>query len=87
MLPLPRSRAFAGYFPGITTEIAYSAICEHATPRRSGPVGEGESIFYDANCEPHVFWLFSFSNTHDLLTYGIHRRKRTRIHAVGLWVA
>lgn len=83
----PRSRAFVAQFQGITTEIAYAAIRQHATTRKRGPVGEGESIFYDANGEPHVFRLFSFSNTYDLLTYGIYMRKHTRIHPVGLWAA
>lgn len=83
----PRSRAFVQHFPGVTTDIAYSAICNHATPRKRGPVGEGESIFYDANGEAHLFWLYSFSNTYDLLTYGIHRRKHAKVYAGGLCAA
>lgn len=83
----PRSKAFVEHFPGITMDVAYSAICNHATSRKRGPVGEGESIFYDANGEAHVFWLYSFSNTYDLLTYGIHKRKHSRIYPSGLRVA
>ncbi|WP_434725464.1 ImmA/IrrE family metallo-endopeptidase [Mesorhizobium sp. RIZ17] len=79
----PRSKALAEHFPGITTEVAYSAICDHATSRKRGPVGEGESIFCDANGEPHIFWLHSFSNTYDLLTYCIYKKKHQRISPVG----
>ena len=81
----PRSKAFALQFPGVTADIAYSAICSHASTRKRGPVGEGESVFCDRNGEPHIFWLHSFSNTYDLLTFGVYKRKHQRISPAGSW--
>jgi len=70
----PRSQAFITFFPGITETVAYAAVLHHATQRKTGPVGKGESIFRDANGDDHVFDIFSFSNHYDLLTYGIYKR-------------
>ncbi len=70
---VPRSNALIEHFPSLTHEIAYSAVVEHAGTKKRGPVGEGESVFYDANGDAHTFEIFSFSNTYDLLTYGIYK--------------
>ncbi|MET1416829.1 ImmA/IrrE family metallo-endopeptidase [Roseibium sp. HPY-6] len=77
----PRSKALIERFPGVTTESAYAAVCEHATTRKRGPVGEGESVFLDANHDPHLFEISCFSNTYDLLTYGIYKGPSKRIFA------
>ena len=43
--------------------------------RTRGPLGTGEIILTDVNGEAHGFAFESFSNTHDVLTLGVHRRK------------
>ena len=68
----PRSKGLIERFPDLTEHVAYAAVIEHATTKRNGPVGEGETVFYDANGEPHIFDIFSFSNRYDLLTYGVY---------------
>lgn len=83
----PRSSALIERFPNLTPEIAYAAVTQHATRKKTGPVGEGESIFIDANDEPHIFEIFSFSNHYDLLTYGVYKRSYTPIHSVRLAAA
>ena len=56
-------------------------MVEHATRRKWGPVGEGESVFYDANGDAHLFEMYSFSNTYDLLTFGVHKHRTSRFQA------
>ncbi len=43
--------------------------------RTRGPLGTGEIILTDVNGEAHCFYFESFSNTHDVLTLGVYRRK------------
>lgn len=69
----PRSRGLIERFPSLTHDMAFAAVAQHATTKKRGPVGEGESIFYDANGEAHVFEIYSFSNTYDLLTFGVYK--------------
>lgn len=69
----PRSRGLIERFPSLSHDIAFSAVVEHATRRKRGPVGEGESVFYDANGDAHLFEMYSFSNTYDLLTFGVYK--------------
>ncbi len=69
----PRSQGLIDRFPSITHDIAFAAVTEHASTKKRGPVGEGESLFYDANGDAHLFNIFSFSNTYDLLTYGVYK--------------
>lgn len=76
----PRSRALVQHFPTLNDEIAYAAVVEHASHRKTGPIGEGESIFSDGNGDRHVFNIFSFSNGYDLLTYGIYMRPHSKIY-------
>lgn len=78
----PRSRGLIKRFPGLSHDIAYSAVIHHATAKKTGPVGEGESVFYDANGEAHLFEIFSFSNTYDLLTFGIYKAPHKRLSAL-----
>ena len=35
----PRSHALIERFPNLTPEVAYAAVCQHATRKKSGPVG------------------------------------------------
>lgn len=77
----PRSHAFTKKFPNITEELAYEAVRCHAKPQRNGPVASGESIFCDNNGDQHVFEIFSFSNSYDLLTYGVYKRPNAMIYA------
>ncbi len=70
----PRSKGLIEQFSNLTPDIAFSAVTTHASRKKRGPVGEGESIFYDANGDAHIFDIFSFSNTYDLLTYGIYKK-------------
>nr|WP_319473804.1 ImmA/IrrE family metallo-endopeptidase [uncultured Cohaesibacter sp.] len=70
----PRSNGLIKHFPELTHDMAYAAVVKHASTKKSGPVGEGESVFHDANGDPHIFEIFSFSNTYDLLSYGIYNR-------------
>lgn len=79
-----RSKALIDRFPMLTEDNAYAAVCEHATMARIGWVGEGESILHDANGEAHTFTIFSFSNTYDLLTYGIYKEPYRRIFQISL---
>ncbi|GAB2188256.1 hypothetical protein LAB1_55670 [Roseibium sp. LAB1] len=83
----PRSQGLIKQFPALTPEIAYAAVCQHATRRKSGPIGSGESIFYDANGEPHLFEVYSFCNRYDLLTYGLYLKPYSHIHAIGTFAA
>lgn len=83
----PRSQGLIERFPGLNHDIAYSAVVQHAGTRKSGPVGHGESIFYDANGEAHIFEIYSFCNTYDLLTYGIYRKPYVGNVSVPLKVA
>ncbi|XHC09215.1 hypothetical protein ABWH98_16925 [Labrenzia sp. ac12] len=83
----PRSRGLIERFPSLTHDIAFAAVVEHATTKKRGPVGEGESVFYDVNGEAHVFEIYSFSNTYDLLTFGIYKAPYSRHTTVPRWVA
>ena len=80
----PRSQGLIERFPALTHDIAFAAVTTHASTRKKGPVGEGESVFYDANGEAHVFSIYSFSNTYDLLTYGIYKKPYTALKTVHL---
>lgn len=75
----PRSRGLIERFPKLTHDLAYAAVVDHASRSKRGPVGQGESVFYDANGDPHVFEIYSFSNTHDLLTYGLWKRPHRKL--------
>ena len=83
----PRSQRLIKRFPTLTHDIAFAAVVKHASTRNTGPVGEGESVFYDANGEAHVFSIYSFSNTYDLLTYGIYKKPYTALNTVHLRAA
>lgn len=76
----PRSNALIRQFPDLSEHVAYNAIVAHATQKKAGRVGEGESIFLDGNGDPHIFKIFSFSNTYDLLSYGIYHAPHTPVY-------
>ena len=69
----PRSRGLIDRFPSVTEDVAFAAVAQHASTRKNGPVGQGETVLYDANGAAHVFEIFSFCNRYDLLTYGVHK--------------
>lgn len=78
----PRSAAFQRFFPAISGAAAYAEVARHATRRKKGPVGAGESVLKDANGDMHVFEVDSFCNQYDLLTFGIYKRPHGVIYPV-----
>ncbi len=79
----PRSKKLIEQFPNLTHDEAFAAVKKHATRSKKGPVGEGESLFYDVNGQPHVFEMFSFCNTYDLLSYGVYKMPHNKLIGMG----
>jgi hypothetical protein len=48
-----------------------------------GPIGQSEISMTDANGDGHVFYAEVFFNTHEALTLGAYRRRRTEAAQAG----
>lgn len=65
------SRAFAAQFSRTTAGMIFAQIGSYASWRTKGPVGEASISLFDDNGVARTFVFSSFSNGHNLLTYGI----------------
>ncbi|UTW59040.1 ImmA/IrrE family metallo-endopeptidase [Kordiimonas sp. SCSIO 12603] len=66
----PRSKAFRERFSHVSSEDLFNVISTYASRNKKGPIGETELILTDLNGESCVFYMYSFSNGYDLLTFG-----------------
>ena len=69
------SVAFKEHFGGLGEMEILNRTRTYCSRRTRGPLGTGEIVLTDANGEAHCFAFESFSNTHDVLTLGVYRRK------------
>lgn len=75
-----RSRAFLQQFTLVSESELFDCMRSYCNRKKSGPIGEGEVILTDASGGAHVFFMESFSNSHNALTLGVYRRA----HAVAV---
>ncbi len=68
-----RSRSFVAQFPDVSEIQLFQIIASYCRNSKGGPLGSSEAQLRDANGVHHCFWLETFSNTHELLTLGVHR--------------
>jgi len=68
-----RNQFFDQLFPGVTSAHLLGQIETLVSPRRGGPVGEGEMNLADLNGAMHEFHWSSFFNQHDMLTLVVYR--------------
>lgn len=66
------SPAFRERFGRVSGLELYGALRTYCSRRRGGPLGQGEVLLEDANGERHLFQFESWSNTHEVLTLGVH---------------
>lgn len=66
------SEGFRLRFPSIRATDVYRLVERNATRKRSGPVVGGVDVLLDTDGSPKKFVLDGFSNTYQVLTYGIH---------------
>lgn len=69
-----RSRRFASQFAGITDDAIFRLLSRVVHRRGGGPIGQKDVVLTDVNSRAHEFHFECFSNTHDTLTLGTHRR-------------
>lgn len=65
-----RSDGFRSQFGNVQETEAFEEMASYATRRKRGPVGGDIRVFTDVNGDRFDFEMFTFSNTHMLLTYG-----------------
>jgi len=70
-----RSRGFRFHFPHILAEDIYSIVRGYAGFLSRGPIGTDTAPITDANGEVWEFEFESFSNSYDLLTFGVALRR------------
>ena len=68
-----RSRSFLAQFPDVTEVQLFRIIQSYCARCRGGPLGSSEALLCDANGVHHIFLFETFSNTHEVLTLGVHR--------------
>lgn len=74
-----RSDGFRTQFSNIVESDAFTALRTYASGKKRGPIGEAVRVFPNANGDPCEFEMFTFSNSYDLLTYGIYKGPHRRI--------
>ncbi len=67
------SPSFRERFGRVSETELFAALRSYCTRRRGGPLGQGEVLLEDANGQRHVFHFESWSNTHEVLTLGVHQ--------------
>lgn len=65
------SRSFRERFSRTTADIVLSRVGSYVTWSTKGPVGEAEILLFDDTGNAHRFLFSSFSNGHDLLSFGV----------------
>lgn len=66
-----RSQAFRTRFGNVEESDAFAALSSYANMKKRGPIGEDICPLIDVNGDAFDFQMFSFSNTYDLLTFGV----------------
>lgn len=66
-----RSEGFCARFPNIEAADVYTLVERNASRSRGGPVVNGIDVLFDSDGSPKKFALDGFSNTYQVLTYGI----------------
>lgn len=71
------SDQFNQRFSNVKREQILAILDRNIEMRRGGPVADFCFMIEDDNCEQHEFHAESFYNTHDVLTFCVHIKKRT----------
>jgi len=66
-----RSKRFREKFGNVQMHEAYNILTKHASHNKGGKIVDVEDVLVDVNGETFEFRVESFSNTHDVLTYGV----------------
>lgn len=69
-----RSSGFAERFGNVTQSEVFAALTSLLGYRTKRPIGEGEVALIDVNHEEQIFFVSSFSNGYDLLSFGVYVR-------------
>lgn len=78
-----QSPLFREQFANVTNSQTYEAMKSYLTTKRSGPLGEGEVVLTDKNGTDIVFFMSTFCNRYDLLTYGRALGPRSTLVKIG----
>lgn len=68
-----RSKSFMAQFPDVSEVQLFQIIKSYCSRGKGGPLGSADASLRDSNGVHHCFWFETFSNTHELLTLGVHR--------------
>lgn len=74
-----RSDVFFDRFPGVSEQDVFAAMRSYAKRSRRGPLGEGVTLFRDANGDLCEFHMQSFSNSYDVLTMGRFVKRHQKV--------
>jgi hypothetical protein len=77
-----RSRTFERQFGNLGEVQVFAALLTYCGYQGGGPLGSNEVVFRDDNGVDHVFFLETFYNSHDALTFGLRRGPRPKVVTV-----